>query len=82
MKLKYVGYLMIFFYLILIFVKNNTNISLDFIFIDFNVSLFLIFISSFILGGLFVFMFMHKRVVHFRKIAKGLKNEKKESDAK
>jgi len=52
MKVKYVVYIILIFYFILIFVKNNVVIRMDAIFKEFHIPLYLFFIFAFLLGSI------------------------------
>lgn len=72
--MKYVFYLIIAFYLILIFVKNTMIIQVDFIIKELNVSLFVVFLFSFAFGFITSFFLLYKRILHIKKELRESKN--------
>ena len=70
MKVKYVVYLIFIFYFILLFVKNNIIIHLDFIFKELDVSFYIVVIAAFLLGSLNSAVLLYKKIKKYKKKSK------------
>ncbi|MDD5067595.1 MAG: lipopolysaccharide assembly protein LapA domain-containing protein [bacterium] len=78
MIIRFLFYLIVTVYLVLVIIRNNQIINFDLIFRKFNVSLFLLILVSLLLGLLLASFQFIKSIWKLRKEIKGLKKIKNE----